>query len=280
MDLRLVLALLFVAGTDAGALAGNAPVTLRFMRDGQAPRTIDLATLTAHCAVATVTLDDPNYLTRKSFRACPLGDVLAFGFGESVAALRGQSVVFRARDGYTKPADGALLGEPGGFLAFADADHMHGDDPGWQPIARTQTDPGPFYLVWTGGQQDSTSYPWPYQLTEIEITPPERLYPHIAPITAALDSPAYAGYAIFKSQCIACHAINGEGGTVGPDLNIPQSIVEYRPADQIKAYVHNPLTFRYTSMPPHPQLSDRQLDDLVAYFNAMNTLKHDPHRQP
>jgi len=105
---------------------------------------------------------------------------------------------------------------------------------------------------------------------------------------ARRDQPAFyvpeymarAGYDIFRGECIACHAINREGGTVGPELNVPQSIVEYRPAEQIKAYIRDPATFRYTSMPAHPHLSDQQLDALLAYFTAMKALKHDPGRHP
>ena len=40
--------------------------------------------------------------------------------------------------------------------------------------------------------------------------------------------------------------------------NVPQSIVEYRPEAQIRAYIRNPLTFRYGAMPPHPHLDDRR----------------------
>jgi hypothetical protein len=47
-----------------------------------------------------------------------------------------------------KPASVARVREAGGFLAFADADRMHGDDPGWEPIDRKQVDPGPYYVVW------------------------------------------------------------------------------------------------------------------------------------
>ena len=275
-----LLAALLLFGLDGRAAAASYPIELRFARDGQPTRTVGLPELTQHCTVETVTLDDPYYQTRKSFRACPLAQVLGYGFGQPVDSLRGQTVIFRARDGYAKPTDGGLLAEPGGYLAFADADRMQGDDPGWQPIDRKQVDPGPFYIVWTGPGRDPNHYPWPYQLSEIAIAPLEQLYPHIVPADSPPDSPARAGYAIFKSECIACHAINGEGGTVGPELNVPLSIVEYRPAEQINQYIRNPFAFRYTSMPPHPHLTDQQLDALVAYFTAMRSRKHDPRRQP
>lgn len=273
---------LVIVGLLAGrAAAADYAAELTFSRNGAPVRTVDLATLKANCAVQTVTIDDPYYGRRKSFLACPLADVLRFGFGQPPETLAGDSFLLRARDGYAKPASGARLIEPGGFLAFADAERARGDDPGWQPIDRKQVDPGPFYMVWAQPQQsDATVYPWPYQLNSIEIAALESVYPHIVPLGAAPDSPAQAGYRIFRSECIACHAINQEGGTVGPELNLPLSIVEYRPASQIKAYIRDPSSFRYTSMPAHPHLSDRQLDDLVAYFTAMKALKHDPRHVP
>lgn len=275
------LAAVVLLAAAAGRTSAEESAILHFVRDGTELRAVDLATLKANCTVQTVTLDDPYYQRRKSFLACPLADVLRLGFGKPVESLTGESFVLRAKDGYAKPASGARLAEPGGFLAFADAEHAHGDDPGWEPIERKQLDPGPFYLVWAQPQQtDPLKYPWPYQLTTIEITALDSLYPHIAPRGAAAGSPAQAGYEIFRSECVACHAINREGGTVGPDLNVPQSIVEYRPIDQIKAYIRDPSTFRYTNMPAHPQLSDRQLDDLIAYFTTMKGLKYDAGRAP
>ena len=271
---------LLLAACAASATAAE-PARLRFLRPGAAPVTLTAGELAQRCGAETVQLDDPYYGARKSYRACPLAAVLALGFGAPIGDFAGQTVFFRARDGYAKPAPAALLAEPGGFVAFADADHARGDDPGWQPIDRKQADPGPFYVVWTGAaQQDTHRYPWPYQLTEIEIAPIEKLYPHIEPTGLPATAPGRAGYAIFTSQCIACHAVNREGGTVGPDLNVPRSIVEYRPAEQIKAYVRDPLSFRYTNMPPHPALSDADLEALVAYFTAMKDRKYDPGHTP
>ena len=57
---------------------------------------------------------------------------------------------------------------------------------------------------------------------------------------------------------------------------MPRSIVDYRTAAWIRAYVRNPQATRYTSMPAHPQFSEADLDDLIAYFIAMSARKHDP----
>jgi mono/diheme cytochrome c family protein len=254
---------------------------LRFLRDGATVTRMDRDALERACAMQTVVVDDPYYKARKSFRACPLRRVLELGFGDGALANPEGEFLLRAQDGYLKTATAKVLGEDGGFLAVADADHMQGADPGWQPIDRRQIDPGPYYLVWSGARQrDTHRHPWPYQLVAIESTSFARAHPHTIPSSAARDSPPWRGFGIFRDECVACHAINGEGGTIGPDLNVPRSIVEYRPVEQIKAYVRDPAAFRYTSMPAHPHLSAADLDGLIAYFEVMKTLKHDPGRQP
>jgi mono/diheme cytochrome c family protein len=252
---------------------------MRFVRDGKEVRTISLAELRTKCGEQRIAVDDPYYGKTKTYRACPLAEVVRLGFGVPASELASSDVTFRATDGYAKPSSGARLVEPGGYVAFSDADLDGGGAPAWAPIDRKQVDPAPFYLVWTEpAQRDAHRYPWPYALGEIEVGSLAALYPNTVPAGEGEDSRARAGYEIFKSDCIACHAINGEGGTVGPDLNVPQSIVEYRPVAQIKQYIRDPQTFRYTSMPAHDYLTDRQLDDLVAYFQAMSRQKRDPGR--
>jgi hypothetical protein len=70
--------------------------------------------------------------------------------------------------------------------------------------------------------------------------------------------------------------MNGQGGRVGPDLNVPRSIVEYRPRAQIAAFIRNPESFRYSSMPAHLHLSDLQLEAIIQYFEVMQHQKFDP----
>ena len=196
------------------------------------------------------------------------------------ASLAKESLLLRARDGYTKPASGKLLEDAHAFLAFGEPDLEESKNaaPQFRPIDRRQIDPGTFYLVWTGTPSGVLhELPWPYQLQTIEIAPFEQAFPHTAPTGLVKSDAGWQGYALFQTSCSACHAINGEGGMVGPELNVPRSIVDYRTADWIRAYVRNPQATRYTSMPAHPQFSEADFDGLIAYFTAMSARKPDPH---
>lgn len=258
------LAPMAAAGTEA----------LRFVREGGEPAVVPLAQLRTSCGERTVPVpNDPYYGGPKRFRACPLAEVLAAGFG-SADAIRGKGVLLRALDGYTRSVEGDALLEPGAYLAFADADREAG---GFDPIDRRQLDPAPAYLIWEGvDQADTHRHPWPYQLATIEIASFEARFPNTVPTGAPDPGAVWTGYRRFQRSCASCHAINGEGGRVGPDLNVPRSIVEYRPEDQIKAYIRNPASFRYTTMPAHLQLDDSELDALIAYLRFMSQRQRDP----
>ena len=241
---------------------------LKFLRDGKTVATVSRADLVASIPAETVEGFDPYYGKNKRFRALPLAKVLAKGFGATDVSR--EEFVLRARDGYAVPMRGALVTEDGAYLAIADL-----DVPGWEPIGPQHVSPAPFYLIWKKPEQTNLdAYPRPWQLDTIEIARFDAIYPHTSPGEAATPL-AKRGYEIFRDQCIKCHAINREGGRVGPDLNVPQNVTEYRPEDQIRAYIKNPATFRYGNMPAHPGLTDADLDALVAYLRAMKDRKFD-----
>ncbi len=271
----LVAWLLAVGSASLGS--GAATPALRFARAGETLGSWTLRELRVSCAETTVVIPrDPYYGDARRFRACPLRDVLQRGFG-SLEELEGRTLLLRARDGYTRVAQGSQLLEPGGYLAFADADRLDRGEEGFDPIDRRQVDPAPFYLVWTGaGRTDTHRWPWPYQLAAIELASFEEAYPHTVPVGAGPGSAVRRGYALFQRECAQCHAINGEGGKVGPDLNVPRSIVDYRPEAQIRAFIVDPRSFRYTSMPSHRHLGEEDLDALLAYLRHMSRHPYDP----
>lgn len=247
--------------------------TLRFVRDGKTIATLTRAELVRAIAPETVEAFDPYYGKKKRFRALPLARVLARGFGSS-SGLDHEEFVLRARDGYAVPMRGDLVTEDGAYVAFEDL-----DVPGWEPIGPQHVSPAPFYLIWKKPEQTNLeAHPRPWQLETIEIARFDAIYPHTSPGEGATPL-ARRGYDIFRDQCIECHAINREGGRVGPDLNVPQNITEYRPEAQIRAYIKDPTTFRYGKMPAHPGLTDADLDALLAYFHAMKDRKFDPKKE-
>ncbi len=247
-------------------------VSLVFRRGGSELARISLSELSVHCPPETVETDDPYYLHRKRFRAISVGCALSYAFKQDLATLRRAFFLLKASDGYAVPVEGARLFEAGGYIAFQDL-----EVPGFEPIGPRKVSPAPSYLVWTGSnQQNLDTHPRPWQLVTFEQASFETLYPHVVPSGELAQSPAMHGLGVFRDHCIKCHAINREGGRVGPDLNVPQSIVEYRSEPQIRAYIQDPSTFRYGLMPAHPTLTDRDLDGLIGYFRAMSERKHDP----
>lgn len=242
---------------------------LVFKEGGTERAALSAATFAITIPTETVVQFDPYYNREKKYRALPLAAVIERGF-KGVSDLPQKEFVLRAKDGYTVPLRGAKMFEKGAYLAFEDTEVA-----GWEPIGPQKANPGPFYLVWANKDQTNLeTHPRPYQLASIDLAKFEDVFPKTVPKTT--EGAAVNGFAVFREQCIHCHSINREGGKIGPDLNAPQSIVEYRPVDQIKAYIKNPATFRHSTMPAHEKMTDQELDGLIAYFTEMKTLRPTP----
>lgn len=250
------------------------PRELSFLRDGEPVVRLGVEQLGTPRPVTTW---DPYYGREKTFLAVPLAPLLRRGFAG--LSLAGEDLLLRAKDGYTVPIAAERLLQEGGYVALADLSPANAAATSgtWEPIGPGRADPRPFYLFWSGRDQSKLeTHPRPWQLVAIELSRFERRFPHVAPHGLPAADPAWRGLRLFAAECIRCHAINREGGRVGPDLNVPQSIVEYRPIEQIRAYIVDPGRFRYSNMPSHAHLDAADLDALLAYFAAMKSRKFDP----
>ncbi len=243
-----------------------------FKSEGQTVASLTVEELVKAAPLQIWTAFDPYYQTPKTWRAFELAPALKLAYGADFEKLKSQELIIRAKDGYQVPTSGNDLLRPGAFIAIEDMDF-----PGWEPIGPQRANPGPFYLVWKGAdQQDQEAFPRPWQLAEIEVAKFEQLYPRTVPKGVAPDSVAGQGYELFKAQCSRCHAVNQQGGRVGPELNVPQNITEYRPEDQIRAYIKNPLSFRYGNMPAFSHLTEQEINGLIEYLKVMRDQKQDP----
>lgn len=93
------------------------------------------------------------------------------------------------------------------------------------------------------------------------------------------DPTVAAGRHIFETEaCMNCHTINGTAakGTVGPDLThlmsratIASGVVANTP-DNLRQWIQNPGNFKDGALMPAMQLTDQQLDQVVAYLETLH----------
>jgi Cytochrome c len=160
---------------------------------------------------------DPTYKQPMKYRALPLASLL-----HGLPLKPDEVIEVVATDGFVTllPSD----------LVFAKNDTASApylaieppDEP-WPVIPGKTASAGPFYVVWFKPEASGVrSEQWPYAVASFRSAePPERRWPALAadPKVPA-DSPIRAGQALFITQCLVCHTLNGAGNAhVGPDLN-------------------------------------------------------------
>ena len=264
------LAALAALALSDSALAADAALTLRSPTTTQV---LSLAQLKAKIKPVTVTVYDPLYRKKKTYDGFPLSEVLKLA-GPLSAQV--DEVVFHALDGY---APGIALDALKGHAAFV-VFQEQGRANKWEPLqsGKAWITPAPYYLVWAEGKALGEEYPRPYQLTRIELVSFERRYPTLYPPGVAHDSAAARGFTLFKDHCLGCHSINLEGGTVGPELNVPQNITEYWSRDVLRGFIRNVSAFRLKSKMPVFEgiLTPAQVDDVLTYLDAVKDHKIRP----
>lgn len=274
--LILLLALLLpMPGIAATARAVADGATLALQRDGQRVR-LTPAMLLARPDLARITIpNDVAYKRTMDYRAVPLRNLLRDNGFTAQGTFN-----FLALDGFAVPIDAARLfneaaTSPRPWLAVEEPSSP------WPALSPDGSSAGPFYLVWSTGKDapNDVAPPehWPFQITVITQTlPPEQRYPQILPdLTLPKHHPAWQGFALYKTHCIACHAINGGGDAVlGPDLNLPRNPTEYFTAAFLKKLIRNPAQVRTWGGMKMPgfdvqTLSDEELDALLVYLKVM-----------
>ncbi|WP_213308340.1 c-type cytochrome [Paraburkholderia sacchari] len=215
---------------------------------------------------------DVAYGTSMTYHAVPLADLL-----DSMALPANSVLEARATDGFAAqlPMDLVRSRDPATAVAW-----LAVEDPAqpWPKLPGKPVSAGPFYLVWVGRKAASVrSEQWPYQIAQLATQPaPSARWPMLAvdPALPATD-PIRAGQSLFITQCLACHRLNHAGSAdTGPDLNVPMNPVEYFQPAALRRYIRNPASVRNwpgRTMPafPQDQLSDREIDLIVAYLAYM-----------
>jgi nitric oxide reductase subunit C len=88
--------------------------------------------------------------------------------------------------------------------------------------------------------------------------------PNLMPIATAGGIAAGNRPQLFNSMCVACHAMGGQGGQVGPALD---GVGARRDAAYLRKWLENPLAVKADSRMPKLPLTDPQIDEMVAFLS-------------
>jgi mono/diheme cytochrome c family protein len=216
--------------------------------------------------------DDVAYGKAMRFRAIPLA-VLLTGFNAPADSV----IETVALDGFAAqlPLDLVTNTDPANAVAWLAIEPA---DAPWPPLPGKTASAGPFYIVWTGAAVATVrSEQWPYQVAKIDSQPsPAARWPALGvdPALPATNA-VRAGQALFVTQCLPCHQLNGAGSsTVGPDMNKPMNPTEYFTRAALHALIRDPRSVRTWPgqlMPGFPadKMSDREIDLVIVYLAHM-----------
>ncbi|MGL4962838.1 MAG: c-type cytochrome [Inquilinus sp.] len=233
----------------------------------------DRAQLLARSDAETIEVpNDVSYRTSMSYRAVPLAALL-----RGLDIPRDTVIEAVATDGFAAqlPFDLVVNTDPAAAVAWLAVELPASP---WPSLPGKSVSAGPFYLVWTGAQAAMVrSEQWPYQMARLSTQPsPAARWPQLSvdPALSAGD-PIRAGQVLFVTQCLACHKLDGAGsGVVGPDLNRPMNPTAYMSPAALHALIRDPASVRdwparkMQGFAPE-QLSDREIDQVVAYLRHM-----------
>ena len=235
--------------------------------------------------LAPVRVHEPYEDRGVTFLALPLEELLDERFGEDWREA--DEVLFICADGYRAgvPVRRLLAHRP--HLAFERVGAEFAIDRSIGGVVR-HVPLAPAYLIWerppareSDGLQEmrEASLEWPYQIVRVELASLADRYARITP-EAPASAEVTRGFEEFRRYCVRCHAINGQGGELGPELNYPASVTEYMREEWLLRFILEPTSVRHgTAMPGLPAgLPDREARarDVVAYLEAMAMRKLAP----
>jgi len=249
--------------------------TLTLKKNDQIVKAFNLNELNQRSTSLTVTNPTDSKVT--SYQGVLLTQLLEQAFGDSWK--QSEAIKFVAADGYRVMIPTVLITVHTGLIATGETGQN-----GFKRIQRDNKesiDPDPFFLVWENIKDSRAKQEhwlsWPWQLSSIELTSFAKENPNSAPPENS-DIKAKQGFLDFQQHCIKCHTINGDGGSIGPELNYPANVTEYWQEDWLKRFINDPQSVRANSkmIPFYRDVENREqiIKSILVYLKAMKDKKN------
>lgn len=253
---------------------------LVFKQHGNDFKTISLENLKKLIPPTKVEVLEPQESQKREYIGFPVNQLLTIVYGDQWKHV--DHILFTCKDGYQPsiPTENFIR-----FNSYLVYDRPNNKE--FTLISKLQNDElvklGPFYLVW-----DDIKFPevlrigvvdWPYQITTIDLINFSDRFPRMAPPKNSSDA-VKSGFNYFRTYCMNCHTVNGEGGKKAQELNYPVSVTEYFKEPWLKKWINNPRNISYNSTMPalDPNVEDREkiIDNIISYLKVMKDNKHKP----
>jgi len=247
---------------------------LDFRNEGEKVTALALGELTELVKPRLVEVFEPYEQEKTSFEALPLEDVLNAVYGPSWRER--DAILFTCRDGYQPTIPTQRVQRHAAFLAISRPGGTGFTIDKIEQGAAKRIDLSPYYVIWSNLTDSRIriegDYGWPYQVTGIDLVSFRSRFGDMIPKGKTSRS-VLDGFEAFVVHCSRCHAINGRGGTIGPELNYPANPTEYMKSDWLRKWIDDPTELRLAPrMPPlNRALPDREriIGQIISYLEAI-----------
>ena len=72
---------------------------------------------------------------------------------------------------------------------------------------------------------------------------------------------------LFRTICVACHAVSGVGGIVGPPLD---DVRNHKTRDELLAWIANPQQIKPGTAMPQIEMTDAQRGEIVDFLLSLS----------
>ncbi|NNL85643.1 MAG: cytochrome c [Myxococcales bacterium] len=267
---------LLVALAAANPTLSKAEATLSFARFGEPVASHSLEELQIAVGAELARVHEPYEDRPVEFAALPLPELFDAIYSPSWRRERDLHVLFTCADGYQPTVPLSRFLDHASWLAFERLGAAEFAIDKLESGRRQTVSLGPFYVVWDNAENEELrsegDYGWPYQVVAVDLVRTAERFPHMVPPPASSDR-VRDGFAAFQVHCSRCHAVNGDGGRIGPELMTSPSSILLRGRPWLRRWIEDPSSELPAARMPrfNPEAPNREatIEAIIDYLYAM-----------